>query len=157
MQTPIEIYFHIPGKPATAGSKRGIPFHKKDGRLGVRLLHACERFESWRVDVQTIASRSLPDDFTLHEGAVKLAMHYYTPRPKSHYRTGKNAGMLRDGMPYRPIGKPDLTKILRALEDSLTGVVWRDDSQVVAHDTCKRYGSPERLEVFIVCWDGALG
>jgi crossover junction endodeoxyribonuclease RusA len=47
--------------------------------------------------------------------------------------------------------KPDLDKLIRATLDSLTGVLFHDDAQVVAltpHPT-KQYGSPERVEITI--------
>lgn len=147
MPDKTEIYFCVPGKPATAGSKRGIPFRKKDGGLGVRLLHACDRFESWRVDVRAIVSRMLPVDCDLIDGPVSLSLEHVIQRPKSHYRTGKNSHELRACAPIWPTGKPDLTKVLRALEDSLTGVLWVDDSQVVVQSCSKTYGSLERLIV----------
>ena len=56
--TPIA--FEIPGKPATAGSKRSIPYRKRNGAgLGVRVLHDCERFESWRGLVAYIARTAM--------------------------------------------------------------------------------------------------
>ena len=40
-----------------------------------------------------------------------------------------------------------LLKLTRAVEDALTGLVWRDDAQVVDEVLSKRYGAPERVEV----------
>ncbi len=38
--------------------------------------------------------------------------------------------------------RPDLDKLCRACLDSLTGIVWRDDAQVVRLEASKDYGAP---------------
>lgn len=43
--------------------------------------------------------------------------------------------------------KPDTDKLLRAVLDSLTGVGYEDDAQVVHVTAWKQYGLPERTEV----------
>lgn len=49
----------------------------------------------------------------------------------------------------RPTKKPDTDKLLRAVLDSLTGVAYEDDSQVVRAVAEKQYGAPERTEVTV--------
>jgi Holliday junction resolvase RusA-like endonuclease len=68
--------------------------------------------------------------------AVELSVVWYLAKPKS---TPKKI--------TKPTKKPDTDKLLRAVLDSLTGVVYEDDSQVVRVTAEKRYGSPERTEV----------
>ena len=46
--------------------------------------------------------------------------------------------------------KPDVDKLCRAVLDSLTGVAYEDDSQVVALTAQKQYGMPERTEVQVL-------
>jgi len=75
-------------------------------------------------------------------GAVTLDITFYRSRPGSHFGTGSNAGKLKASAPKRPPTKPDLTKLVRAAEDALKGVLWRDDGQVTDQHTRKRYGSP---------------
>jgi len=59
-------------------------------------------------------------------------MLFFLARPKSHYRTGRNADRLRENAPRRPAKMPDLSKLVRATEDALTDAgLWRDDAQVV--------------------------
>jgi len=46
--------------------------------------------------------------------------------------------------------RPDLSKLIRATEDALTGIIYQDDSQIVKYvDTEKFYGLPERVEIKI--------
>ena len=48
-----------------------------------------------------------------------------------------------------PVVKPDLDKLERATCDSLTGVLFHDDAQVVASACEKRYGDVEGVEVTV--------
>jgi Holliday junction resolvase RusA-like endonuclease len=57
------------------------------------------------------------------------------PRPKGHY--GRRG--LRPSAPAYPNVMPDLDKLARAILDALTGIVWRDDAQVVRLDVEKIY------------------
>ena len=40
-----------------------------------------------------------------------------------------------------------MLKLARAVEDALTGIVWRDDAQIVDEQLSKVYGEPARVEV----------
>lgn len=42
--------------------------------------------------------------------------------------------------------KPDLDKLIRAVFDAVTGIVWWDDAQVVRCEAAKRYDDDARLE-----------
>jgi Holliday junction resolvase RusA-like endonuclease len=76
--------------------------------------------------------------------AVLLDVVFRLPRPKGHWGTGRNAGVLRGSSPFHPKTSPDLDKLLRAVSDSITdaGTVWHDDAQVVAIAAMKEYGQP---------------
>ena len=70
--------------------------------------------------VSTVAFQSMvPTD--LDQRPVGVAVHFLFPRPKSHYRTGKNAHLLRAGAPDRPTTRSvgDTDKLCRAILDSL--------------------------------------
>jgi Holliday junction resolvase RusA-like endonuclease len=40
------------------------------------------------------------------------------------------------------VTRPDATKLWRPTEDALTGIVWRDDSQIIRQLVRKRYCGP---------------
>ncbi len=46
-----------------------------------------------------------------------------------------------------PVVKPDIDKLLRATLDSLTGVLFEDDAQVIACLVGKQYDALERVEI----------
>lgn len=45
--------------------------------------------------------------------------------------------------------RPDLSKLIRASEDALTGIIYTDDAQIVSIQAEKFYGLPERVEITI--------
>ena len=65
-------------------------------------------------------------------GALSVSFTFFMPRPKGHFGTGKNAAAL---------------KLARAAEDAMTGIVYRDDAQIVLEHIAKAYGSPARVEI----------
>lgn len=67
--------------------------------------------------------------------AVAVAITFRIPRPKGHFGV---RGLLPSA-PKHPGVMPDLDKLVRAILDGLTGIVWRDDAQVVAIEAYKRY------------------
>lgn len=106
----------------------------------------------WRANVAAEAAlhRDQITGDSLAAGPLKIIVAFYFPRPKSHYRTGKHAGELKDTAPTYCATKPDLDKLQRAIGDALTGVLIRDDSQIVKWDATKLYGEPARCELRIV-------
>jgi Holliday junction resolvase RusA-like endonuclease len=114
------------GKPATAGSKRGFPIRRKDGTIGVAMTHDNPRAKNWMASVAQRSREVYQGGWMT--GPLELEIRFYMARPKGHYRKSQT---LKDSAPRRHYQKPDTTKLLRAVEDALTGVLWRDDSQIV--------------------------
>lgn len=60
-----------------------------------------------------------------------------------------------EGDSKRPMTKrPDVDKLGRAVLDALTGIVWRDDCQVVGLQSVKGYGHDSRVEVMVEEMEG---
>lgn len=130
-----ELKFFVPGIPAPGGSKTGF-YNKKLNR--VLMSPASKNTKPW---MQAVAGtvRSLYDGAPL-TGPLRLHMQFRMLRPKGHYGSGKNAGVVKERyVPALPTVKPDLTKLVRATEDALTGILWIDDTQVVAGVYSKIY------------------
>jgi Holliday junction resolvase RusA-like endonuclease len=121
------------GTPAPQGSKKVLGRTKTGKTL---IGEASDNTAPWRADVMT-AARAVLDGLgwpTPFDRPILARMVFSFARPKGHYRTGKNAHILRDEAPIRPIAKNlgDLAKLARATEDALTAAgVWADDSLVV--------------------------
>jgi Holliday junction resolvase RusA-like endonuclease len=139
------VTFTVPGLPQPAGSKRAFA-HRTTGRIVV--TDANKNARSWKTDVAGVAAAAMRGA-PLLEGPLELAVIFHVPRPKGHYGTGRNAGAVRAAAPTHPTVKPDVTKLLRAVEDAMTGIVWRDDAQVVVQRAEKRYGEPARAVIAV--------
>ena len=79
--------------------------------------------------------------------ALALDVRFYMPRPKGHYGSGRNAHRLKDSAPIVPRTMPDLDKLVRAVCDAMTGVVWRSDADVVTIRAWKRYADSRSVGV----------
>ncbi len=136
------ITIEVIGDAKPAGSKRAV-----STRAGVRVIDANPNSAGWKQQVAAAAAEAMAEHGAteLLEGPLWLEADFYTPRAKSHYGTGRNAGVLKATAPKWPVKRPDLLKLTRGIEDALTGVVYRDDSQIVRESLCKRYGTPARV------------
>lgn len=138
--------FFVPGTARTAGSKSA--FKDKWGK--VHLTHAGKYTKGWMDSVKWWALKEYGQRTVLLTCPLILKLTFFRQRPQGHYGTGRNAGILKDSSPEYPTPKPDLTKLTRAVEDALTGIVWEDDSQVVKQVTEKLYcGLEDKMGVFI--------
>jgi len=145
-----QVGFFVPGIPATSGSK--IPGVSKNGRRFVR--PANKRQRSWQDHVRQCAveaaEKARADGVDLpFDGPVSLKVAFTLPRPKSHYRTGRFAGTLKDSAPLWHIKKPDLSKMIRAVEDAIIHVWVRDDAQIASLRNC--------VKTYPVARDDAIG
>ena len=141
--------FTVLGRPAPGGSKRAIPIRRKSGLVRATVIDANPRSRPWQALVKAAARDHMPPDFELLIGPLALTVDFYFQRPSGHYGSGKNAAKVLASAPRHPAVRPDLTKLVRSLEDAMNGLVWRDDSQVVWQLLSKRFGTPERAEVVI--------
>jgi Holliday junction resolvase RusA-like endonuclease len=142
------------GDPKPAGSKvSGVAYRKgEDGQRepvtrGGKIVtftkdSSGQRGKDWRAVVAEAgeAARAGRDLFT---GPLYVEMTFLLRRPKGHYGTGRNAWQLRGSAPAWPAVKPDVLKLARGAEDSLSGVVWTDDSRIVAGPYEKVYARPD--------------
>jgi Holliday junction resolvase RusA-like endonuclease len=141
--------FTVLGRPQPAGSKRAFAFHRKGSdKLGVRVTDDAAKSRPWKDSVTAAAAEHIDGRPPLI-GPLWLELTFFVARPAGHYGSGRNAGTVRPAAPRFPAVRPDVTKLIRAVEDALTGLAWRDDAQVVMQIGRKKYGHPERCEVLI--------
>ena len=136
----MRIQFFVNGRPAPGGSKSVFP-NKKTGKIIV--APASKYTKLWMERVKRAAKmhyKSKP-----LESAVSLKFTFTLSRPKSHYTSKGNFSAYGRSC-LTPIFKPDLTKLIRSTEDALTGILWKDDSQVVVQNTAKWYCDTDQKE-----------
>lgn len=68
---------------------------------------------------------------------ISVDIQAFYPIPKSFSKKKHTAAVMGK---MRPTSKPDLDNIVKAILDSLNGVAWYDDSQVVSLTVNKYYG-----------------
>lgn len=148
-----ELRIVVRGLPAPQGSKTSYGHG--------RMVESSKNVRPWRADVRDAAERMIlcacPDDcgalrpgYPL-DGPLLAEMVFTFTRPRSHYRTGRNAHLLKDTAPARPQGTPDLSKLIRSTEDAITSAgAWKDDARVVEYRrTAKVWAGedPDALDV----------
>lgn len=116
----------IHGVPQQKGSKRAFR-HKHTDRIVV--VEDNKRSKPWQQMIAGSAAKHSPD--YLSEGPILLNVTFVMPRPK---KIPKN----RYGYPST---KPDVDKLLRVVCDALTGVLYRDDSQIIVCTMSKVYAT----------------
>lgn len=147
----------IPGEAVPQGSlvpfvpqhpKSGQPYRRKGGSIIVNQTHEnAAQLKKFRRYVATVleaalcrraGSTTVPPPVAREVGVVVRAT-FCVERPESHYRSGRNAHLVSDGVRAWPTTKPDLDKLVRAVGDAMTGLVYEDDSQTVDLIVSKRY------------------
>ena len=142
------VEFTVLGRPQPAGSKRAFMIRKGGKPTGVAVTDDAKKSRPWKDSVAAAAHEHLNGRPPL-TGPLLLEVDFYVARPAGHFGTGRNRDVVRPAAPRFPAVRPDATKLVRAVEDALTGLVWRDDAQVVIQTVRKRYGHPERAEIFV--------
>ena len=151
---PATITFTVYGSAVPAGSKTPWNPRRKDGSLVLRadgrpviatMDSTKQHGRNWKNAVASAAREAYQGE--LLRGPVQVVFEFFRVRPGGHFGKG---GLNKKGRdtPF-PITKPDLLKVARAIEDSLTGVVWTDDAQIVAEILTKQWGEPARVVVSV--------
>lgn len=115
----------VRGVPGPQGSKRHVG--------GGRMIESSKKVKPWREAVLAAAVEARRGAAAL-TGPLAVEMVFTLTRPGGHYRTGRNAHLVRDTAPARPAVKPDLSKLARSTEDALTTAgVYRDDALIAEY------------------------
>lgn len=137
-----EFKMFVPGIARTAGSH---------STYQGRIVHAGKHTRKWMDTIAWFALKEFGRPCLL-EGAIFLNVVIYLPRPKGDFSKGKNAGKLKPSAPKDHIKHPDLDKLVRAIQDALTKIIWRDDSQITMLHALKYYENtlkPPGIEIYI--------
>ena len=123
----------IPGEPKGKGRPRlgkGFAYTPKD----------TVNYENW------VKTCFLNQEGKMLEGELKAEIICYYSIPKS---ASKNkAEQMRKGI-VRPIKRPDIDNIAKIILDSLNGMAYKDDSQVVELNIKKLYGEQPLVKLFL--------
>lgn len=131
------IQFTVYGKPVPQGSSKAF-YVKALGRAVITSDN--KRLKPWRQQITDTAMAQAGEAIE-DSRPVEVLLEFYFARPKS---AKKRVGMTV---------KPDIDKLIRAILDGITGVLFRDDSQVVSVIASKHYDDLERVEISVAEFD----
>lgn len=118
-----QIEFVVIGTPVPQGSMRSF------GRG--RMVHQnSKKLHEWRDNIAKEARKKIKEegwDFPEKNAPIDIEVQFFLPRPKS-----------RKNSVYHTT-RPDLDKLMRAVGDALTEVLFEDDSQIDAMTCSKAY------------------
>ena len=127
----------------------GVPQGKGRARAFLRAGHIShytpEKTRTYEGMIRTAAMEAMGNRPPLDE-PVEFVLRAIFPIPPSFSKKKQQQAMVNE---IRPGKKPDLTNIVKAWEDALNGVAYRDDSLICRMTLEKRYG-PQALVVVTV-------
>lgn len=130
---PIE--FFVPGTPTTKNKKKAWVIKNKQGHvLGARVAHPERDMEKARAFSAVAAEHAPMEPVSC---PVRLELTFTMPIARSWPKKRSEAaerGLLRH------TSKPDLSRLTTFVEDTMTGVFYVDDSQIVELAATKKFG-----------------
>lgn len=130
-EPPRELQFFVAGTFVTQGSKvAGV--NQKTGKAFMKESNA-KGLAAWRHAIATEA-RAVRGDEMPFSGPVMVQASFWKQRPAGEPKTRRTWPMKAHS--------GDVDKLLRAVLDALTGVLFADDSQVVHSTTRKDWAGP---------------
>ena len=135
------VTFTAYGDPQPKGSTRAFAMPIKGdpkGRYRAVTTSANKKLKPWSAEMRVAAREAAGDKF--FRGPIRVTVEFGLVRPKS---------VKEKKRPY-PSVKPDLDKLVRATIDTLSGVLFEDDAQVVAVQATKVYSTGAAYTMVIV-------
>lgn len=132
--------FTIPGEPAG----KGRPKFSRQGNF-VR-TYTPEKTVSYENLVKLEYERQCGGEPFPKDTPLYMRIEAFYSIPKSASR--KKAAQMLEGS-IRPTKKPDADNIVKIIADSLNGIAYHDDSQIVTCAVRKYYGEIPRVDVLI--------
>lgn len=126
----------VPGTPKPQGSAKWI----RSNTTGRAIPKTNPDLLAWRDRVAGFAAARMAEaGAEVTAEPVALVARFVFQRPKGHVR---RSGDLTRSAPRHHGQRPDVDKLIRAVGDALTGVVYRDDCQVVEVRASKAWAAP---------------
>lgn len=142
---------YVKGTPIQQGSMKAFPIRRSNGSLGVSMIHnKAGPLTAWREQIRVEFIKKYPElSKALTEGGyfkqyspIHVTAIFYLKKPKS------------SKLPDPTNKKADLDKLLRAIHDAMSGLVYFDDCQIIEIDTTKEWADDDTPEgVHIIVYD----
>lgn len=131
----MSLFLLIPGRPAPQGSKKAFVVN---GR--VNLVEQSKYLPKYRKAIAEQCQEQVGTWIRHDYAPISVVINFALKPPARHRKY--------------PVSPPDIDKLCRSVLDGITqsGVIWRDDSQVVHIQATKIYSQEERTEIEIKLW-----
>ena len=134
----------VAGEPVPYKAPHFHQIRKRDGESFVRAFQPAHT-RKWIMRCAQEAQMVMHGKVPL-SGAVALNLEIYLPLLAS--MSAKQRAAAIQGL-LLPIKRPDCSNLLKAVEDSMKGIVFHDDSQVQRLTVAKWYGEKPRVEITV--------
>lgn len=125
----------IPGEPIPASR----PCVTRHG-----LAFTAEPYRSYKEKAHQVIKQQYLD--TPISGALHVQIKFYRSVQKSVSELERHRRL--SGL-HRPTMKPDIDNLFKAVTDACTGIVWKDDNQIVSTKSDKFYSEDPRVEICV--------
>lgn len=143
------IKFTIRGKPTAQARHRTYNLKTKTGK---QFTVQKDPHDKAKQDFLALAYENAPDRPL--QGPLMVMMKCVFPRPKSHYRTGRFAHVLKEDAPlFCPSKHNDFDNLAKFVCDALNHIFYEDDGQIVFGAPLKMYGNVPRTEFLLATID----
>jgi len=132
------IEFFVPGRPVPERRQKILVRTAN----GIKARHIRDaRVEAWKQKIAQYALAVVGAGRPLFPTEpLRLDLQFYFPPTKK---------MKPEDLPIVHTKRPDADNLYKACADALTGIIWADDSQVVASSCEKWYGEPPGVRIKI--------
>lgn len=133
--------FEIPGQPIGQGRPKFSTIN------GHARAYDPEKSRNYKAYIRMLATQAMKaSGFTMIEGPCSIEIFAFFEVPKSKSKKFREAAL--SGLEY-PTKKPDLSNIIKGIEDAINNLVYKDDACIVSLSVCKFYSDVPRVEVVI--------
>lgn len=136
-----KLKFEVPGSPIGQGRPKFSTIN------GHAKAYDPEKSRNYKAYVKLLATQAMREqNFTMIEGPCCLDILAFFEVPKSKSKKFREAALADQ---ERPTKKPDLSNIVKGIEDALNGLAYKDDSSIVYLCVTKYYSDVARVEVIL--------
>lgn len=124
----------------------GIPTPLKRHRSCIlnNRVHSYDSQKEAKKTALKCVQRQIPDGFQIFDEPLEMLIEFHMPIPQSLSQKKK---LQLQEVPHDK--KPDLSNLIKFVEDTFNGIIYKDDSQIVNIHASKLYSSEPKT---IVCF-----
>jgi Holliday junction resolvase RusA-like endonuclease len=135
----IQIMFSVYGDPVAKARPR---FAKRGNHIHT---YTAEKTKNYETEVALMAKAAMGSSKPL-ESAVEVFIYLTYAIPQSYSKKRAEACLSGE---IKHTKKPDLTNVIKAIEDGMNGIVYVDDSQITSIHSTKVFGEIAKAEILV--------